>query len=92
MATDQVLQKMMLHLVTIISTAYEFDKGLIPTPKGPMYLAFMQQGFSLDYFNGLIEIGEKMNYWKSTNETITLTDVGIEKAKRLSTIEKAHNS
>ena len=92
MATGPVVQRMMIHLVTIISTAYESEKGLGLTPQGPMFLAFNQQGYNIDYFNNLIKIGVEMGYWTSTPETIKLTPIGIEKAKRFSEIEKAHNN
>jgi len=92
MSRDAEVQRIMLHLSVILSTAYELDKGTTPTPKGPMYLGFMHQGHNIDYFNKLMEIGDMMNYWKSTSETICLTELGIEKAKKLKEIETAHNS
>lgn len=89
---DKMLQRVMIHLSVILSTAYEFDKGLTATPKGPMYVAFMQQGHDLEYFNNLMLIGEKMDYWKCTETTLCLTEIGIAKAKKLREIETAHNT
>jgi hypothetical protein len=83
MATNPDVQRAMLHMATILSTAYEFDSGTQPTPQGPMFVAFQQLGYDLHYFNNLILVGVKMSYWTATNETITLTELGIEKAKFL---------
>jgi hypothetical protein len=91
MAINPEMQRVMLHLATIISTAYECDLGKMPTPQGPMFLAFNQQGYDIHHFNNLITIGEKIGYWTATSETITLTGLGICKAKKFKEIEIAHN-
>jgi len=83
MATNPDVQRAMLHLATILTTAYEFDNGLTATPQGPMFLAFQQMGYDIDHFTLLISAGEKLGYWKATSTIICLTELGIEKAKHL---------
>lgn len=84
------LQKLLLHIATIISTVYELNDHW--SPKGPIFLAFQQMGYDLEYFDSLIMIGEKAGYWTSTNQILTLTEKGKEKGKELSTLEKRLNS
>jgi hypothetical protein len=92
MATDTT--RMMVQIAAIITTVYEYDKEFHSPfiPKSGVYLAFQQEGYDIHHFNLLMEIGDKLGLWKITPETISLTELGVEKAKKLAEIERPLNS
>jgi hypothetical protein len=76
-------------LAAILTTIAEVEP--MPAPQSHLYLGLQTAGVvsvngggeALDDWTTLLRIGRDLNWWTNTAETVTLTDVGREKAREI---------
>lgn len=71
---------MMRNVAALVLTAAEIDGPML---LGPAYMAFAQNGMTMDEWNSMLSIVVASGMGKATSETLILTQVGMNMARKI---------